>query len=148
MDVLIVRDMRESPKKCSLRGLHDTPGVRFARYDPDRRVDVGRRILLHTDGEELRASDAGPGLLLLDCAWRRVDLLLSTVDGDLELRRLPPLVTAYPRRSRIVEDPEAGLASLEALYAALAILGEPRPDLLDGYRWRDEFLAANPGLPR
>ncbi len=146
MDVLVVRDMRESPKKCSLRGLHHTEGVRFVRYNPDRRVEAGHRILLHPDGEELRARDAGSGLLLLDCSWRRVDLLLGTVDGDLVRRRLPPLVTAYPRRSRVAEDPSTGLASVEALYAALVLLGEPRPDLLEGYRWREEFLRANPDL--
>jgi hypothetical protein len=26
------------------------------------------------------------------------------------------------------------------------LLGEPRPELLDGYRWAREFLASNPGL--
>jgi pre-rRNA-processing protein TSR3 len=57
-------------------------------------------------------------------------------------------VTAYPRRSRTFTDPERGLASIEALFAALALLGEPRRELLDGYRWAAEFLAANTGLPR
>ena len=57
-----------------------------------------------------------------------------------------PLVTAYPRRSRLFADPAQGLASVEALYAALAILGRPRPELLEGYRWASEFLRANPEL--
>jgi rRNA small subunit aminocarboxypropyltransferase len=146
MDVLIVRDPRESTKKCSLKHLHATPGIRFVRYAPDRRVDAGRRILLHPDGEELRPDDSGPGLLLVDCAWRRVDQLLGTIDGDLMLRRLPPLHTAYPRRSNVFEDPSAGLASIEALFAALWLLGDRRPDLLDDYRWREEFLRLNPRL--
>ena len=72
--------------------------------------------------------------------------LLQTVDGDPELRRLPPLSTAYPRRSRTFADPDGGLASVEALYAALAILGRPRPELLADYRWAADFLRQNPGL--
>jgi len=146
MDVLIVRDARESTRKCSLMPLRGTPGIRFVKYDPDRRVHAGKRILLHPQGDELRPEDGAPDLLLVDCSWRRVDLLLGTIDGDLTRRRLPPLRTAYPRRSRIAEDPASGLASVEALFAALCVLGEPRVDLLDDYRWRDEFLRLNPDL--
>ncbi len=146
MDVLVVRDARESTRKCSLMPLRGTPGIRFVKYDRDRRVDAGNRILLHPEGEELRAEDGAPTLLVVDCSWRRVDLLLDTIDGDLTRRRLPPLRTAYPRRSRIAEDPTSGLASVEALFAALCVLGETRLDLLDDYRWRDEFLRLNPGL--
>ena len=143
IDVLIVRDSRESTKKCSLTPLRGMSGIRFVNYDPDRRVDAGARILLHKDGDELSARDAGRGLLLIDCAWRRVDSVLATVDGDLVRRRLPKLVTAYPRTSKLFEDPATGLASVEALYAALALLGEPRQELLDGYRWKDAFLSRN-----
>jgi len=117
-------------------------------YDRDRRIDARGRILLHPDGDEIVPEDRGKSLLLVDCAWRRLPDLLATVDGDPVRRRLPPLATAYPRRSRIFEDPERGLASIEALYAALALLGEPRPDLLVGYRWAEAFLAANALLPR
>jgi pre-rRNA-processing protein TSR3 len=58
-------------------------------------------------------------------------------------RRLPPLVSAYPRRSKIHPDPSQGLASVEALFVATLILGEPRHDLIERYRWREAFLAAN-----
>ena len=61
-------------------------------------------------------------------------------------RRLPELVTAYPRRSTFAVDPRHGLASVEALYAATALLDGPCPELLAQYRWAAEFLAANPGL--
>ena len=148
LDVLILRDPRESPKKCSLTPLRGTSGVRFVSYDPDRRVDAGKRVLLHKDGDEITARDRGQPLLLIDCAWRRVPQLLATIDGELEHRRLPPLVTAYPRKSKVFEDPEEGLASIEALYAALALLGEVHPELLASYRWKDEFLRMNAELPR
>jgi pre-rRNA-processing protein TSR3 len=143
IDVLIVRDPRESTKKCSLTPLRGMPGVRFVKFDRDRRVDVGARILLHPEGELLSSVDRGRDLLLIDCAWRYVPQVLATIDGELVHRRLPSLVTAYPRTSKLFEDPAAGLASVEALYAALAILGETREELLASYRWRDEFLARN-----
>ena len=146
LDVLILRDARESTKKCSLTPLRGTPGVRFVSHAKDRRIDASGRILLHPDGEPLGRGDAGRGLLLLDCAWRRVPELLAQVDGDPPKRKLPPLATAYPRKSRTFADPGEGLASIEALYAALLLLGEARPEILEGYRFADRFLAANPLL--
>jgi ribosome biogenesis protein Tsr3 len=77
-----------------------------------------------------------------------VPQLLGTIDGELVHRSLPPLRTAYPRKSTIFEDPASGLASVEALYAALAILGDPRPELLREYRWREAFFELNPTLAR
>ena len=144
--VLVLRDPRESTAKCSLTPLRGAPGIRFVDYHPERRVDAGERIHLHPDGDELTAADRGRDLLLIDCSWRRVPQLARTVDGTLHRRRLPRLVTAYPRRSRTFADPGEGLASVEALVAALAVLGEPRPEWLEGYRWRAEFLAANDWL--
>jgi pre-rRNA-processing protein TSR3 len=144
--VLILRDPRESTKKCSLTPLRGKPAIEFVRYDRERRVPVGERILLHPEGELLSAADRDRDLLLVDCAWRRVDSLLATVEGELVHRRLPPLRTAYPRTSKLFQDPPTGLASVEALYAALFLLGEPRSDLLTEYRWRDEFLRLNPEL--
>jgi pre-rRNA-processing protein TSR3 len=148
MDVLIVHDPREPSKKCSVTPLRGMPGVRFLPLRGNKRVDAGRRIWLHPDGEELTPADRGLGLLLIDCTWRRVPSLARRIDGELLPRRLPPLVTVYPRRSKLVPDPADGLASVEALYAATALLGDPRPELLSGYRWAAEFLAANPDLPR
>ncbi|MBI5361991.1 MAG: DUF367 domain-containing protein [Planctomycetes bacterium] len=143
LDILIVRDPRESAKKCSLTPLRGMPGIRFATYAHDRRVTAGQRLLLHTEGELLSPDDAHLPLLLVDCCWRRVPTLLRTIDGEFVRRRLPPLATAYPRASDLVPDPEQGLASIEALYAALALLGDPRPELLAQYRWRTAFLALN-----
>ncbi len=99
-DILILRDPRESTKKCSLTPLRGLHGVEFRTYAHDRRIDADGRILLATDGELLTPQDAGRGLLLIDCSWRRVERLRATVDGELVHRRLPPLESAYPRRSR------------------------------------------------
>ena len=148
LDILIVHDPREPAKKCSLTPLRGMPGVSFVPLRSGQRVDAGRRIWLHPDGEELGPADRGIGLLLVDCTWRRLSKLSTCIDGELLKRRLPKLVTAYPRRSKLTPDPEHGLASVEALYAAMALLDGPRPELLANYRWAVEFLAANPELPR
>ncbi len=148
LDVLILRDPREATKKCSLTPLRGTSGIQFVGYDGTRRLDAGRRVFLSPQGELLSERDRGLPLFVIDCAWRRVPALLKTVDGELLPRRLPPLVTAYPRKSIVFEDPQEGLASVEALYAALALTGEVHPELLAGYHWREQFLAANPTLPR
>lgn len=143
VDVLILRDPRESARKCSLTPLRGTAGLHFVEYRPDRRLDAGGRILLSPQGRVLTPADAGRDLLLVDCSWRRVATLLRAVDGPLIRRSLPPLRTAYPRRSRSFPDPSQGLASVEALVAALALVGNPRPELLAEYRWAAPFLAAN-----
>ena len=148
MDILIVRDPREPAKKCSLTPLRGLPGVRFVSLRGGKRVDAGRRIWLHPDGEEITSADRGFDLLLVDCAWRKLATISKAIDGELFLRRLPKLVTAYPRRSKVAIDPEDGLASIEALYAAIVLLEGPRPELLANYRWAGQFLAANPGLER
>ena len=126
-DILILRDPRESARKCSLTPLRGRPGVQFIDFGHGRRVDASGRLLLDPDGDELDERDAELGVFLIDCAWRRLPKIASVVDGDPPRRRLPELVTAYPRKSRNFPDPTQGLASVEALYAALAILGRPRP---------------------
>ncbi len=145
-DILILRDRRESARKCSLTPLRGLPGITFRTWRPDRRYSVGRRILLHPSGSPLRPEDSGADLLLIDCAWRRLAHALSTLDGELLHRSLPPLASSYPRHSKLFSDPDDGLASVEALYAALWILGERREDLLADYRFKAPFLERNPAL--
>lgn len=145
LDVLILRDPKESPKKCSLVPLRGTPGVEFVSYASDMEpLDGGGRVLLDPEGEVIGPADRGRPLLVLDSSWRRLPKLRAKVTGEVLARRLPPLATAYPRRSKDFEDPAEGLASVEALYAALRLLGSDDVDhLLDAYRWKGEFLAAN-----
>lgn len=150
LDILILRDPRESVKKCSLTPLRGQSGVRFVDHRPGLELEVGERLLLHAEGELLGSGDGVPGepvpLLLLDCSWRRVPLLMGALRGEPRPRRLPRLETAYPRKSTVFQDPDQGLASVEALYAALALLGQEHQRLLADYRWAEEFLARNATL--
>ncbi|MCO4763337.1 MAG: DUF367 domain-containing protein [Myxococcales bacterium] len=142
-DILIVRDRRESKKKCSLTPLRGMNGIVFINDHPERRVQAAGRILLDPDGEPFSPADRGMPLLLVDSSWRRVRAMTARIDGPVRRRRLPALVTAYPRVSRNFADPSTGLASIEALFVASLLVGAPALDLIDAYRWKDLFLLNN-----
>ena len=55
--------------------------------------------------------------------------------------------SAYLAAGRLTfEDPAQGLASIEALFAVTCLSGAPDLELLEGYHFKDAFLAQNPGL--
>ncbi|MEC8614227.1 MAG: hypothetical protein VXY17_02315 [Verrucomicrobiota bacterium] len=90
--------------------------------------------------QELSADDAGRPLLLLDSTWRLLPQLEACLHGEGVRRTLPAVATAYPRVSKIAEDPLGGLASVEALYFAKLLLGERDDSLLSSYHWRETFI--------
>ncbi len=144
--VLLVRLNKESPRKCSLTPLHDSerPGFQWHRVGLGDTVDVGEVTLLHPDGDLLTGDDSQRPLLLVDSSWRDLPRVLRGLRGRLHRRSLPPeLRTAYPRKSSLFADPESGLASIEALHAALILLGRRDDSVLNGYHWREKWLDLN-----
>ena len=138
----VIRHARERLSKCSLRALHDRPEITFHRCTRGFRFDATGFTLLGLDAPPLSPADAGRPLLLLDSTWRWLPQLQACLDGTPIPRSIPPgVVTAYPRASKVFTDPSAGLASVEALYLARRLLGDDDVTLLDGYHWREEFLA-------
>lgn len=138
----VIRHHKERISKCSLRFLHDRPEMTFLRARPGFRFEATGFVLLAIDGPPLSLADRQHPLLLLDSTWRWLPTLRACVVGDPLPRSIPATVhTAYPRNSKLFADPETGLASLEALFVARAILGDRDPSLLAGYHWRDAFLA-------
>ncbi len=137
----VIRHEKEKVRKCSLRFLHDRPEMTFLRHRPGFRFDATGFTLLAVDAPPLSIADAGRPLLLLDSTWRWLPQLLACLDGAPTARSIPgELRTAYPRASKVFEDPATGLASIEALYVARAVLGDDDPTLLDGYHWKEAFL--------
>lgn len=139
---ILVVHPRENRAKCSLEPLRGRPDLCFVRFTPALELDLDRYVRLAVDGEPLSEADRDLGLLLLDATWRwaaPMNRRFARVPG----RSLRGYRTAYPRRSKLKSDPAGGLASVEALYVAHRILGRPTDGLLEGYRWRAEFLAAN-----
>ncbi len=143
---IVLRHRRENLKKCSLRGLEGRSDFRFFTYPGANLPDLTNYVLLALDGPPLSASDQGKGIFLLDATWRHTEKMRQFVDrttSRLEIRSIPQIKTAYPRRQEDCADKDAGLASIEALYMAYKILGRSCEGLLDNYRWKDEFLNKN-----
>jgi rRNA small subunit aminocarboxypropyltransferase len=127
--------------KCTLEPLRGRPGLRFIDFEPEARVSAEGHVVLAVDAPVISEADAGRPLMLLDATWRLLLALKRSLHGTFVCRSLPvDLGTAYPRRSKLEPDPEAGLASVEALYAAPVLLGHRDDTLLESYRWRDAFL--------
>jgi hypothetical protein len=65
------------------------------------------------------------------------------------LVRIPEgFTTAYARRNKEGKDPDAGLATIEALFIAAAFLGFWDESLLEKYYFKSEFLKGNEALWR
>jgi pre-rRNA-processing protein TSR3 len=148
-EIILLRLNKESPKKCSLtplRAREEWP-IRWIHCAIGDAIEVGEVTLLHPDGEPLGPADIARPLLLIDSSWRDLPRVLRGVSGNLHKRCLPKgLVTAYPRKSSLFEDPETGLSSIEALHAAVAMLGQRDDRLLEGYYWAQQYLQQNAAL--
>jgi len=140
--VTIIRSVKERKDRCTIWPLRNHPLVRVVGYPFKTKPDVGPATLLWTDGPGLSAADAGKPLVLLDASWRRAQTMRSHFP-DLECRSLAGIRTAYPRCSRYGTDPDEGLATVEALYAACRLIGLPTEGLLEHYVWAKDFLASN-----
>jgi len=79
-------------------------------------------------------------MLLLDSTWRLLPQLEACLAGAGLRRTLPSVATAYPRVSKLEQDPLGGLASVEALYLACLLLGKRDYSLLQAYYWRENFM--------
>lgn len=141
---VIIVHPKERKAKCTVAWLKGDERFQFFR-GPRRPVDLSGYVRLAMDGPELSPADMNSGLLVLDGTWKLVDRLAPKV-SEVPQRRLPSVQTAYPRSSKVSTDPEGGLATIEAVYAALRILGRDVTGLLSHYHWADEFLQRNAAL--
>ena len=136
----------EAASKCTIRPLRGTPGLEFLRYPLAAPCDFPGALLLAPGAAPLTAADASRPLLLLDASWRHARSMLRAFPG-IETRAIPPgWRTAYPRQSKVSEDPDGGLATVEALHAALALTGRRDDTLLAHYRWAADYLRLNADL--
>lgn len=144
--ILIIVRRGEDRGQCTIRPLRGTPGIDFLRYPLRRKPDLSRHLLLAPGAPPLTTADADRPLLLLDANWRHAVMMRKTIE-PIDARSIPVgWRTAYPRRSRIHADPDTGLATVEALFAAMCVLGRRDDSLLRHYAWRDAFLALNRDL--
>ena len=139
---IIVVHPKERRRKCTVNSLSGEPGFVFWNYPKTGPEFLEGYVRLGIDGPLLSADDAEQGLLILDGTWK----LAGAMEKDFEnvpLRSLPDWKTAYPRVSKMYDDPPAGLATIEALFAAHKMLNRDCQSLLDDYHWADKFLELN-----
>jgi len=140
--ISVIRHPKERRSKCSLTPFEGRGDFTFYRARPGWTFDVSHFTVLALGAPEMSTADAGRPLLLLDSTWRLLPQLEACLVGQGERRTLPAVPTAYPRISKISNNPMGGLASIEALYLAKLLIGERDDSLLASYHWRKVFLAS------
>lgn len=138
---IIVVHPRERRAKCTVQPLRRHSGFQFYKH-PRVPSELPGYVRLGFGGPQLSPADSESGLLVLDGTWRWVEPI-ERLAASVPIRSLPPLVTAYPRSSKVSTDPEGGLATIEAIYAAYRLLGRDTTSLLDHYHWGQEFVEKN-----
>ena len=139
---IIIRHRKEIRSKCTIWPLRGRADIRLIHYPLKHWPDFNGYIRLAAEGPPLTVADAPRGILLLDGSWRWAGVMQKQVSA-VEPRSLHGWQTAYPRSSKWANDPDNGLASIEALYVAYYLLGRPTEGLLDHYHWAEAFLLAN-----
>jgi pre-rRNA-processing protein TSR3 len=139
---IIVVHPKERRKKCTVEPLRGREGFVFWNHPARGPQPLESYVRLGLGGPTLSRKDAGRGLLVLDGTWRwAADM--EAAFAEVPVCTLPSWKTAYPRVSKLYEDPAAGLATVEAIFAAYHILGRDTAGLLDDYHWANEFLRRN-----
>ncbi len=144
LPTVILVHPKERRSKCTVAALRGDPRLQFIKY-PRRPADLSGYVRLGMAGPVLSRADSPFGLLLLDGTWRWAESMEASV-AEVPTRTLPVLTTAYPRTSKVFDDPQGGLATVEALYVALLILGRDTSGMLDHYAFAEQFLAQNAQL--
>ncbi len=142
---IIVVHRRENRSKCSVEPLRERDEFTFWNYPDDGPESLAGYVRLGIGGPQLSEADQNCGLLVIDGTWRLAERMEKKY-AHLPIRSLPRCQTAYPRVSKVFDDPAAGLATIEAIYLAYHLLGRDTASLLDHYRWRNEYLQNNSEL--
>jgi pre-rRNA-processing protein TSR3 len=149
LPTIILRHKKENLKKCSLRGLETREDLRFFTYPHKMDFSLDGYVMLHLGDEntkELSVEDRKFGLFFLDSTWNYEKKMHDSIKSKHSIiyRSLPKdFLTSYPRKQTMCDDPERGLATVEALYIAHLILGRNTGDLFNHYHFGESFLEKN-----
>jgi pre-rRNA-processing protein TSR3 len=145
---VIIVHPRENRKKCSVEPLRGRLGFQFTTFRSTSPVALpeGQYVRLGLGGPLLSRNDESKGLLVLDGTWRWAEAMEAPYQ-HIPVRSLPSWRTAYPRVSKVFDDPDTGLATIEAIWLAYWCLGRDTSGLLDHYRWGAQFLELNGQQP-
>ena len=141
--VAVVIHPKEKLSKCSVWPLRGREDFEFYRFPEEQIPDLDNCVRLGISDQLLSPLDADKTLIVLDATWRYAARMEADY-ADVPVRGLPKgWQTAYPRSSKLFEDPQGGLSTVEAVYAAYLALDRDPAGLLDHYRWRERFLKIN-----
>lgn len=143
---LLVRHRQENKKKCSLEPIKERSDCLFLNYPSCELPPLDHYVLLSFEGPLLSKNDYDKGLILIDGTWKKASVMERQLFKEIPIlkRSLPiEFITAYPRRQPDCQNPDQGLASIEALYVAYLILKRDPAGLLDRYFWKNHFLEKN-----
>jgi pre-rRNA-processing protein TSR3 len=150
MDYEVILDSGETANKCTIAPLSYRSDFCLIPVRGNRVFGpLKSSILLHHEGRclSLIRKSFGPvqGIASIDCVWRRLDGLIRRIEGQLPLlARIPEgFETAYPRHSAHSIDPAGGLATIEAIFVASAMLGNWDVSLLSEYYFGRKFVELN-----
>lgn len=151
MQYEIVFDHGETANKCTIAPLRDRADFRFVPVFGEGPLGpLSAPILLHPDGACLtqwNRAEPVSAFASVDCVWRRLPailLRLSWVGAPATLAKIPEgFVTAYPRVGNSAAEPPGGLATVEALFTAAALLGNWDPSLLSRYYFGKAYVERN-----
>ncbi|HSD58376.1 MAG TPA: DUF367 family protein [Methanotrichaceae archaeon] len=137
MDLLIYHANQCDPKKCTGRKL-----ARFKLARLTKRMNDLRHCLVLSPFSEKALSPEDRGercLAALDCSWAQAEDVFARI--SLKSRALPFLVAANP----VNFGKPFQLSTVEALAAALAIMGYPQraEEILAKFSWGHVFLELN-----
>jgi len=144
----ILVDHGETANKCTIVPLSYRTDFAIRRFPRGELIKgFTADILLHPDGiplDQLRTTNAA-SLAAIDCIWKRLSPIIHWLEKPLPtLARIPDgFVTAYPRLSKHGNDPDGGLATIEALFIGAAFLGHWDTTLLSEYFFGERFLELN-----
>lgn len=139
---IIVVHPKERASKCTVAPLRGREGFVFWKFPKRGPQSLENHVRLGIGGPLISAGDVHRGLLVLDGTWKIAERMEREF-ADVPVRSLPAWKTAYPRTSKLYQDPDTGLATVEAIFAAYTHLGRSAEGLLDQYHWAEEFLALN-----
>lgn len=155
LDVIyeIVVDVGETANKCTIAPLAPRTDFRlFPVHGEGALGPLSAPILLHHEGQCLTTLASLPrpipALASVDCVWRRLPRLLERIGwvGEKKpiLAKIPDgFKTVYPRVGSSRTDPGGGLATIEAIFIASAILGRYDATLLSHYYFAQPFIDLN-----
>lgn len=142
LPTIIVVHPKEKRSKCTVEPLRCRAGFRFWTFPQRGPESLTGYVRVGLGGPRLTPAQHDVGLLFLDATWRLAERMAPEF-AELPVYSLDAWETAYPRTSKLFVDPAAGLATIEAIYAAYVQTGRSTEGLLDDYRWREDFLAKN-----